>query len=401
MDEIRDEIVDTDSEKEDTDSEKEMVESIKVELDEDDKKIQPVDHQTLEENAEATQELFSEFNEFLKKKADVVEDKEVKALIPTGIQLLDTILGGGFPVGAMSMIVGQPGSGKSMLAFQTLGSAQKYYKGKLLGNVLDSEHSATKVRLANLGVRNPMLTPYNEITVEKVFKYLEAVCLFKEKKDIIDVPSLVIWDSVANTLTQKEIESEDPNQVIGYKARLLSLFIPKYVAKCSKYNICMVAVNQLRDNMQMGTFKAPKELKFLSGDKTVPGGNVLRFNAFHLIEMRTGKELTQDKYGFSGVQVRLKCAKNKLFTPNIEIHLYGSFTTGFSNFWTNYYLLVDNKRLNTGAWNYLVNLPDKKFRTKDAKNKYETEDDFKQAFDDAVKEVLQTEYIDKYQAEIQ
>lgn len=392
MDDVRDEIVDTISDEE-------IAKSVKVELDETDN-IKPIDAKQLDEDENATNELFTEFNDFLKKKTDLVEDVKVRALVPTGIQLLDTILGGGFPVGAMSMIVGQPGSGKSMLAFQTLGNAQKHFNGKLLGNVLDSEHSASRVRLANLGVRNPMLNPHNEITVESVFKYVEAVCLFKEKKNIIDVPSLVIWDSIANTLTQKEIEAEDPNSVIGYKARLLSLCVPKYVAKCSKYNICMITVNQLRDNMQMGIFKPKKELKFLTGDKTVPGGNVLRFNAFHLIEMSTGKELTQDKYGFSGVEVKLKCVKNKLFPPNITISLYGSFTSGFSNFWTNYYMLADYKRLNTGAWNYLIDLPDKKFRTKDAPDLYEKEEGFRKAFDAAVESVLKEEYIDKYQTEL-
>jgi RecA/RadA recombinase len=324
-------------------------------------------------------------------------------LIPTGLQLLDTILGGGFPVGAMSMIVGEPGSGKSMLAFQTLGNAQIHFNGKLLGNVLDSEFSATQVRLANLGVRNPKVKPHNEITVETVFKYLETVCLFKEKKNIIDIPSLVIWDSIANTLTQKELEAEDPNSVIGYKARLLSLLIPKYAAKCSKYNICMLTVNQLRDNMKLGNiYQQPKkELKFLTGDKNVPGGNVLRFNAFHLLEMSTGKALTEDKFGFTGVAVKVKCVKNKLFPPNIPITLYGSFTSGFSNFWTNYYLLVDNKRLNTGAWNYLVDMPEKKFRTKDAHDHYKDNEEFRDKFDNAVNEVLKEEYINKYQGELQ
>ena len=392
MDEIRDDIVEKISEEE-------VTETIKVELDETDD-IQPIDSKQLDEDENATQELFDEFNDFLKKKADLVEDTKVKILIPTGIQLLDTILGGGFPIGAMSMIVGQPGSGKSMLAFQTLGNAQKHFNGKLLGNVLDSEYSATKVRLANLGVRNPMLDPHNEITVESVFKYLETVCLFKEKKGITDVPSLVIWDSIANTLTQKEIEAEDPNTVIGYKARLLSLLVPKYVAKCSKYNVCMITVNQLRDSLKMGLYGPKKELKFLSGDKTVPGGNVLRFNAFHLLEMSTGKVLEEDKFGFSGVEVKVKCVKNKLFPPNIPISLYGSFTSGFSNFWTNYYMLAEFKRLNTGAWNYLVSYPDKKFRTKSALDLYNSDEVFKTAFDDDVERTLKTEYIDKYQAEL-
>jgi hypothetical protein len=103
-----------------------------------------------------------------------------------------------------------------------------------------------------------------------------------------------------------------------------------------------------------------------------------------------------DNYGFEGVIVTMKCVKNKLFPPNVEIPVVGSFTSGFSNFWTNYNFLKQTKRLNAGAWNYLISLPDKKFRTKDAPNLYKKEADFKTAFDAAVKEAIQTEITDKY-----
>ena len=80
--------------------------------------------------------------------------------------------------------------------------------------------------------------------------------------------------------------------------------------------------------------------------------------------------------------------------------MVGSFTTGFSNFWTNYNFLKLTKRLNSGAWNFLVSLPDKKFRTKDAPELYNTDDEFKVAYDTAVKEAIQTEIIEKYNPEI-
>lgn len=349
---------------------------------------------------QVAKELYDEFSTFLEAKADIKPEVELKKTIPTGIDLLDAILGGGFAIGALSIIVGQPGSGKSMLAMQALAKGQKEYDGKLLGGYLDSEESTTSIRLANLGVRYPKLKPYNDITVEKVFKFFEGLCLFKQNKKIVDTPSIVVWDSIANTLSEKEREAEDVNSVIGYKARMLSILIPKYVAKCGQHNISIIAVNQLRDVMQIGQFAAPKDLKFMSASKDMPGGNVLKFNAFHLLEMKVGTVLTQDKYGFDGVIAKTKCVKNKLFPPNIEIEILGSFTTGFSNFWTNYHFLAKTKRLNTGAWNYLVSMPDKKFRTKDAEKEYYENPAFKEKYDEAVKEAIQTEIIDKYNPDI-
>ncbi len=344
--------------------------------------------------------LYSEFSSFLEQKEGFVEDVGVKQTVSTGIDLADAILGGGFAIGALNIIVGQPGSGKTMLAIQVLAQGQKQYQGKLLGAFLDAEESTTTVRMANLGVKYPKIKPYVDITVEKVFKFLETLCVFKSEKDLIETPSVVIWDSIANTLTVKEREAEDPKSVIGYKARVLSMTIPQYVSKCAQNNICLLAVNQLRDVMSLDMFAPPKDLKFMTSSKDMPGGNVLKFNAFQLVEMKVGKVIEPEKLGFEGIRVKMKCVKNKLFPPNVEISLVGSFTSGFSNFWTNYEFLRDHKRMVTGAWNYLVDLPDKKFRTKDAMKIYNENEDFKTAFDKAVKETIQTEIIDKYDIKI-
>ena len=392
---------------------KEMLESVKLnnkEVEEKENKVASIiidrGAEEVLEDKDKTKKLYEEFSSFLETKADITADIGEKDTISTGIDLLDAILGGGFGVGALSIIVGQPGSGKSMLAIQTLAQAQRQYKGNLLGAFLDSEEATTVFRLANLGVKYPKLKPYVDITVEKVFKFLEGLSVFKQEKKMVDIPSVVIWDSIANTLSQKERETEDPNQVIGYKARLLSILIPKYVAKCAQNNICFLAVNQLRDVLKIDRFAPAKDLKFMTASKDMPGGNVLKFNAFQLTEMKVktaiapGATEDSNKYGFEGIIVKLKCVKNKLFQPNVEIELVGSFVSGFSNFWTNYNFLKSTKRLNSGAWSYLVALPDKKFRTKDALELYNTDEDFRKAYDAAVKEAINTEIIEKYNPEL-
>lgn len=396
---------------------KEMLESIKlknVTNDEIEEKAENkvdsivIDHGVAEEepiveDEKLTKELYAEFSSFLETSADMVEDIGEKETISTGIDLVDAILGGGFVIGALNIIVGQPGSGKSMLAIQTLGQGQRQQKGQLLAGFLDSEEATTSLRLANLGVRYPKLKPYSDITVEKVFKFIEGLCIFKTTKKMLDTPSIVVWDSIANTLSEKETEAEDPNTVIGYKARLLSLLIPKYVARCSKHNICLLAVNQLRDVLNIGQFAPPKDLKFMSQTKDMPGGNVLKYNAFQLVEMKVKsaiKDAEAEQYGFEGVIVKIKCVKNKLFPPNVEIELVGSFVTGFSNFWTNFNFLKNTNRLNTGAWNYLVSYPDKKFRRKDAKNLYHEDVGFQKAWDGAVEEAMKTEIVEKYNPEV-
>lgn len=390
----------------------EILDSVKLKDAPDGDNNDKVESAIIDKSTEVTEEevkakeLYDEFSTFLKTKTDIEPDIGQKITISTGIDLVDAILGGGFAVGALNIIVGQPGSGKTMLAIKTLGQGQRQFNGEMIGAFLDSEEATTTLRLANLGVRYPKIRPYTDVTVEKVFKFIEGLSVFKQEKKIPKQPSVVVWDSIANTLSQKERETDDPNTVIGYKARLLSILVPKYVAKCAQNNICFLAVNQLRDVLDMGRFSAPKDLKFMSPTKDMPGGNILKFNAFQLVEVKVKTAIveggTEDasKYGFEGMIVKMKCVKNKLFPPNVEIEVVGSFTTGFSNFWTNYNFLKNTKRLSTGAWNYLVSLPDKKFRTKDAPELYKTDEDFRNAYDAAVKEAIQTEIIEKYNPEI-
>lgn len=347
-----------------------------------------------------TKDLFHEFNAFIEDKAEVMQDTGVKETVPTGIDVLDAFMGGGFAVGTLGVVVGQPGSGKSMIAIQAIGAAQRKFKGNCLAAYLDSEEATTTIRMANLGVRLPKLKPYTDMTVEKVFRFIEGLCLFKEEKKIIDVPSVVVWDSIANTLSQKEREIEDINQAIGYRGRMLSVLIPKYVAKLSMYNICLVAVNQLRDVIQIGPYVAAKDMKFMTTGKEMPGGNALKFNAFHLMEMKVKTVTNKEKVGFDGFVSEIKFVKNKLFPPNIKFDIVGDFVTGFNNFWTNYTFLVDNGYIQSGAWNFLVQNPTKKFRTVQAMEMYNSDQGFKEVFDNNVKEAIQKEIVDKYNPKI-
>jgi hypothetical protein len=92
--------------------------------------------------------------------------------------------------------------------------------------------------------------------------------------------------------------------------------------------------------------------------------------------------------------------KNKLMPPNITVEIIGDYVRGFNNFRTNYHFLTQVKRMKTGAWNYLVSYPEKKFRTKDAETLYNEDEKFRAAFDSSVKEAIQIEIVDKYNPQL-
>lgn len=347
-----------------------------------------------EKEKEQSNKLQDTFSIFLKNNFEIEESKYSKKTISTGIDLLDTILGGGVGMGFVQF-VGPPGSGKSALVSKIIATGQKKYPGKFISIYADSEVSMSTERLAQLGVKNPKIKPYTDITVEKVFKFVEALCVFKEKNpDYLEYPSVIVWDSLANTMTEKGMETEDMNSVMGEKARILSHLIPRYVKKLEQYNISLVTINQLRDKIDIGIFKKPNDLRWM-GDKNIPGGDSTKFNSFQLFYVRPLSDL-KGEYGFAGTKVMGRAVKNKLFSPNIEINMIFSFKNGFSNFFTNYELLKTFKRVKAASWCSLVNLPEVKFRQNELVKTYKTNPKFKELFDQEVKDVLKSEFIDKH-----
>ena len=292
-------------------------------------------------------------------------------------------------------------SHNTMLAIQAIAGGQKKYNGKIMVAFLDSEQSTTTVRMSNLGVRYPKIRPFTDMTVESVFKALHTICIYKESKDMLDLPSVVVWDSIANTVTNKEKETDDPNTVTGWKARLLSSLIPKIVPKLGTYNICFIAINQFRDKLQIGNFAPPKDMNFLRAGKNLPGGWAIKFNAMQLLDMKVVKELNIENDGVDGIACNVVCVKNKLFSPNIDIEILGDFVRGFSDFWTSYSFLANNKRIDkAGAYVHLINRPSNNFYRKNAEILYKTDAVFKESFDELLDSTLKTEFIDKNNPEI-
>jgi hypothetical protein len=147
----------------------------------------------------------------------------------------------------------------------------------------------------------------------------------------------------------------------------------------------------------MGVFKTPKDLSFMTGNKTIPGGHALSYGSRQLFIIKADKNIGET-YGFGGTSLTFRGVKNKLFTPNIEVGAILSFEMGFSNFWTNYEFLKTAGRIKTGAWCSLIDYPEKKFRQNQVIGLYREDEKFKELFDNNVKDALKTEIIDKYKS---
>jgi len=319
---------------------------------------------------------------------DVYINEDVK-VIPTGLDLLDSILGGGIPIGKMLLFVGAPGGGKSTLVGMC-GAGLHKFDPRSFFIYLDAEQSMPMSRLVNLGVdpeRTILLS--QPLTVEKMMEILKKVIEFKITKKLEDVPFFVAWDSETATPPAKQLESEDPAKTMGYKARLLSYIMPKIINACTKFNITFLAIGQLKDKIDINPY-APSggDLKGL-GDKTITGGNSMKYTPFQILFIKPKEELDPKVFGFHGTVSELKLIKNKLFDPHIKVDLVLNYRKGYSDFWIKQRLIQQNKGIRGTAWQSLINdvdpttnKPRHSFHKVDIEKIYNEDEEFKKCFEE-------------------
>lgn len=167
---------------------------------------------------------------------------------------LDYILGGGLPFGRMVEIIGKNSSGKSTFAVAMTKVAQSLSIPVVW---IDVEGTADPVRLAELGVdftaggiymvEPPVVKGEKKaLTVEVVSNKLEEIIkVFAET----GAPFVIIWDSVAQTPAEKELEKGVGNQQPGIKAKVMAQFSQIIAPLMTNSQVLFLAINQARDEM--------------------------------------------------------------------------------------------------------------------------------------------------------
>ena len=324
----------------------------------------------------------------------------------TGIKLLDTFAGGGFPDGGWCLIVGDAGSGKSTLVLQIAGNIQKQYDDVDI-IIVDTEKSIRADRTQALGL-DPNRVIYwlrkdgKPITIEAVFNELIHDIITYKVKNRDANRTIIIWDSIA--LTPAEGELEDIANQTTLQAVALTKALKGYFQQLVDYKILVLAINHYRDTIKMGPFqtKGVNELPKLRG--TIPGGNQQIYAAQHLLELTTQRVFNEKdikKFGYHGAYVQGQFIKNKFITPFNPFTLILSTATGFDDLMTRAELLVKGKVLQQKGAYLAMPGYDKTFYFKDIPKLYSTDEKFKTIFDkisDAVLKKIEEELRKGYNA---
>jgi recombination protein RecA len=216
-------------------------------------------------------------------------------VVSTGCVSLDLALGvGGVPRGRIIEIFGPEASGKTTLAQHIIAEVQK------LGGIaafIDAEHALDPDYAKKIGVDVSNLLISQPDTGEQALEILETLV----RSNAVDV---VVVDSVAALVPQKEIEGEMGDQHMGLQARLMSQALRKLTGTISKTKTVCIFINQIRNKIGV----------FFGNPETTTGGNALKFYCSVRVEVRRAAQIKQGEK-IIGNRVKVKIVKNKVAAP--------------------------------------------------------------------------------------
>ena len=222
--------------------------------------------------------------------------------IRSGCTLLDCVLGGGWPLGRLSNVVGDRSTGKSLLCTEACANfMMQYPKGKI--RYIDSEAAFDVQYAERLGIDMRGVDLVGDMeTVEELHKSLS------EFLDSVKNGGLFILDSLDALTDQGENESEISKGTFGAKKpKIMSQIFRRLVRKIHEKNVHVMLISQTRD-----LIGRPYAMK------TKSGGNAVDFFMSHIIwlhKRESIKKTIQGKEYIVGIGVEAKCEKNKISWP--------------------------------------------------------------------------------------
>ena len=326
-------------------------------------------------------------------------------LCSTGSSLLDTIVGGGLSTGKYHVFAAPAHSGKSTTCIRTIANFLNTYKNGLALWV-DGEQATPPGRLMQLGIPyqhqkdetgndiidpdtglpipivNPnnrddvkwdqrfFRVPYN-VTLEKAFGLIDKCIEIKINFNQEDTPLLVVFDSIDSLPSEKELETDNPDQAIGQKSKVLGYYMKRFLFKLRQYNICVIFIAHIGKKLSMmGPYEAYDGRMSSLKDFTITGGKAMQFYPSNMIFFRSRMGATIDKeladMGIvAGSVVEATTMKAKNFSSNLSVSLVFNTLKGFDEYPTRFLNMKKNDWLKgTGVSRYLPEFPEDKFNAK-------------------------------------
>ena len=317
----------------------------------------------------------------------------VKDWIPTGSRWLDSIICkgkmAGIPVGKVTEIAGLSASGKSFMATQIAANAQK--KGFTVV-YFDAESSIDPLFLERAGVDLSKLLYVQAVSVEKTLEQIEALLTNYE-----DTQFLFIWDSIAATASEKDIEGDfNPQSSMAVKPRIFSKAFPKLTIPIANSQSAMILINQLKTNITSNVAEA------MTTPFIAPGGKAIEYFCslrIWLTRRKARASFVENEKGVRvGSETKVKLEKSRFgsYGRTCAFKILWGDDVGIQDeeSWLEAIKLSGTDRLKrAGAWYTLVADDGKEFKFQGSKWIQQLEDD---EFRKTVFDIMDKEIIEKY-----
>lgn len=217
--------------------------------------------------------------------------------ISSGSLVLDSCLGGGFGKGRVIEVYGRESSGKTSVALTTIANVQRDGGTAVF---IDAENAFDPSYAQKLGVQ------LDELFFSQPDSAEQALDLVADLINTNEV-DLIVVDSVAALVPQKELEGDAADVTVGEVARLLSKQLRKMIKPASKTGTTVIFINQIRD--KIGGFSP------FGTPTSTPGGNALKFYSSQRVEISKGSPITEGKDNVIGTEMKFTVKKNKIAPP--------------------------------------------------------------------------------------
>jgi len=256
--------------------------------------------------------------------------------IGSGAALLDCVVGGGWPLGRVSNIVGDKSTGKTLLAIEACANMlRKYPEGRIWYREVEAAFDLDYAAALGMPVsRIDFSEKASLFTIEQVAADIEAILKRSERQ-----PGLYIIDSLDALSDAAELERDLGEATYGTaKAKGMSEMFRRITQKVEASNIHLMFISQIRDNIGA-----------LVGKKyTRAGGHALDFYASQVVWLSKLEQLNRTIDGVAravGVRIKAKCEKNKIALPFRECELDLKFGYGIDELGAGVDWLASVKRL--------------------------------------------------------
>ena len=242
----------------------------------------------------------------------------------TGIEDLDSIIGGGMPEGRVVEIFGPEASGKTTLLYHLCGLHQL-----CLDIPIEGTFDAGRAKVFGNRPKQMLIyrAKYGEDAFNKTIKFARTGI---QLIGIDSVPSMLPKDDAEKVLKSAEKDSIE-EQRIGGTARLINKYLPVTEEIIEVTGTTLIFINQVRDKMNAMLF----------GEKTdTPGGRKLK-HACSLriqvarkgwIEIPNKNPCNSARTEKIGLIMKCKVVKSKICNPMGECEIPLIFDRGFVSF---------------------------------------------------------------------